>query len=212
MTDSEIEFRIGSDTKKAFHELCQSYNADMSPVLRTKVRNAIKEGGDAIPEWIRVSGASKDIKEKKRIYQQIGHLPNNFHQELMKEIDKPYPKEPGEMKDLYHDPYKEQVELAFGDERQERKVAQLAHAMDLYSFLHPRGKQDEDRAVDAITHFAIRKVEEEDMETARAWVKSCINDGLVPESFRDEIFDRIRETRKAEWQTAFRPYLETEEA
>lgn len=199
---AKIRFRLDDESKKAFREMCEHMNVDMSQVLRGKVRNIVQEKSDVIPDHLVLQSFIEKKKEQHKPYRNIGHLPSNFHEQLTEEITKPYPMPVDEFKREYFDPYFEQIERAYDEETEEqRKKAQLAHAFELYRMLHPETDPVRDDLIDSAIHVTYSIRESEDMDTARDFVGSLISDGILPKDAKHEVLDAVRDMKREEWQS-----------
>lgn len=197
-----ISVRATKQQSEAVDRIASEYNVSKSELLRGQIRRLIDEHEKIIDPYMALSNEIEKQQTKSNPYQRVSHMPNNLHESLRHQIDEPYPIPPDEVNEEYYRPYAKAIKAKYPDdeEKQKRAMSKLDHAMRMYEVLHPTNDPPGNEVVRACVHYARGIMEEEDMETARAWVKRRIDDGILPDERRDEVFDKLRETRREEWQ------------
>lgn len=209
--------RIDAGTKDAFEGLCEHLGIGMSECIRGLVKKCVNDHEEALPDSLLLKAKVRGIKEDEKPYQQAMHLPNNFFEETRTLLTKRYPPLPEEeIRPRKLEPYKETIDLACEGDLKDRKFGQLEHTFRNYKRLHPETDTgDVESSIDAVIDYAVSIKIEEDMDSAKAFVKGMVNDGVVPDHARDLIFDNVREKSKKEWQAEWKeavaPYTKDDE-
>lgn len=189
--------------------IAEEFGVSKSELIRAQYRELINDHENVVEEYQKLQAKLNDSKKRSSPFMNVMHLPNNLHEELRSQIDKPYPAPFDEVLEHKYKPYKSVIETRYGDDtgRKGRAMAKLDHAMRMYEILHPETDDENARVVEnAVAHYALAILEEEgnDMDDARAFVSRRVDEGVLPEESRDEVFDRIRDTRREEWQSAWK--------
>jgi len=198
---ARLHIRCDEHLKVALQEVCDEYGVNMSQLMRGKIREIAEKEREAIPDEIYRQAKVEEIKEQSATRQEVAHLPNNLFQQIRRLIEKRFPLTPEEVKRNYAEPYKQQIQLYYDGDELARKEAQILHAVRSYKHSHPDTRpEDSEKLQNAIAELAFSLRKEESMDEARAFVKRMVNDGILPEQYRDETMDIVRNMNQDRWE------------
>lgn len=202
---ARVRFRLDDAEKDAFREACASVGISMSDFLRESARSFVNDPSTVVPDDLQARARSGELSDTNRHRKWAMHQPNNFYEDIQGFLDKRFPPDPEDVRNVYLDEYEERVRLFYDGELEARLVAQLNHVMRTYEVLHPATEATQTDVQAAAVDLGTMLRVDEDMDTVRSFVSDLIDDGVLRERLRDETLDRIREQSKKELQARWKP-------
>ena len=205
MKKTPVSVRIAQQQNDALETIADKHNAAKSEMVRAAIRRIIDDHENILDEYMVLANELEKEKSQAKPFQSVSHMPNNLYEFCLEQIDKPYPIPPEDVYQEYHQPYTRVIKVKHKDneDRKNELLAKLDHALRMYEILHPQYDDNPELAKRACIHYAKGVMEQEgnDMDDARSWVQARVNDGVLPESQRDEVYDALRNKQREKWQT-----------